>query len=628
MTTSGIRGALGSPTVETLGDGRPAPLDAAADLALLQRHEPIVRFTYGEHFFPMAAETYVSACDLLFAATGDRPHVIVPAGELTLERLGTERPVPGEERYLRFVPRPMDGRELASWNRRSDRPAFRSAGRLARVGLFARLVDAGFNASLLVRGRVPGGTAAAAAQRYAALRAVDERVVYHGRVVRADGWIVLHYLFLYCMNDWRSSFFGANDHEADLEQAFVVLEDDGSGAPIPRWFGCAAHDYSGDDLRRRWDDPTITIEDGHPVIFAGAGSHASYFEAGEYVTPVPLPALRPVRNFLDGTRRLWRDVLRQDDPGDLAAKVEMALSVPFIDYARGDGLVVGPGGDVGWTPLLVDDTTGWIDGFRGLWGLDTRDRFAGERAPAGPKYTRTATARQSWNDPLGFLGLDKSPPPHRVPDALAERIAALQVERTATRAEAEALAVRIRRDVAAMPVRTATVEAVTGPTPAEVALGVAEDDLAALRARDAAIADELETAMAALARARAGDPGDPRAHLRHDQRPQPPEEQRYGRFVEFWSAISAGVLVIMLAVTLYLGVVPVWAALLFTIGGYLALEAAFRRRLVELLLRLTLLLAIVGAIVLAVAYLPLLIVAAVAGVALLAIIDNVRELRS
>jgi hypothetical protein len=169
---------------------------------------------------------------------------------------------------------------------------------------------------------------------------------------------------------------------------------------------------------------------------------------------------------------------------------------------------------------------------------------------------------------------------------------------------------------------------VTGPTPAEVALGVAEGDLAALRARDAAIADELETARTALDRAKAGDPGDPRAHLRHDQRPQPPEEQRYGRFVEFWSAISAGVLVIMLAVTLYLGVVPVWAALLFTIGGYLALEAAFRRRLVELLLRLTLLLAILGAIVLAVAYLPLLIVAAVAGVALLAIVDNVRELRS
>ena len=597
------------------------------DLALLQRFEPVVRFTEGENFFPMAADAYVGACDLLFAGPGSSPYVIVPAGELTLERLATERPVPGEERYLRFVPRPMDGLSMARWNRRPDRPVFRAPGRLARVGLFARLVDAGFTASLLVRGSVPGGTAAAAAQRYAAIRQRDQRIVYHGRVIRADGWIVLHYLFLYCMNDWRSSFFGANDHEADLEQAFVVLEDGGDGEPIPRWFGCAAHDYAGDDLRRRWDDPTLTFEDGHPVIFAGAGSHASYFEQGEYVTPVPLPALRPARSFLEGLRRLWRDVLRQDDPGDLAASVETALSIPFVDYARGDGLAVGPAGDVSWTPILVDDTTGWIDGFRGLWGLDTRDRFAGERAPAGPKYTRTATARQSWNDPLGFLGLDKSAPPSRLPSVLRDRIAALDADRAATRAEADAKAVDVRRASAALPVRSAESEAETAPTKDELALRVAESELASLRAKDASLADALDAARSALAAAEAGEVGDPRAHLRHDHRPQPTAEQEYGRLVEFWSAISAGVLVIALAVMLYRGVVPAWAALLLAVGGYFAIEAAFRRRLVQLVLRLTLLFAIVGAIVLAVAYLPLIVVAAVAGVAILAIVDNVRELR-
>ena len=66
---------------------------------------------------------------------------------------------------------------------------------------------------------------------------------------------MLHYLYFYFMNDWRSTFAGANDHEADLEQAFVVLEDRPDG-PRPVWFGCAAHDYIGDELRRRWDDPT------------------------------------------------------------------------------------------------------------------------------------------------------------------------------------------------------------------------------------------------------------------------------------------------------------------------------------------------------------------------------------
>ena len=166
------------------------------------------------------------------------------------------------------------------------------------------------------------------------------------------------------------------------------------------------------------------------------------------------------------------------------------------------------------------------------------------------------------------------------------------------------------------------------PTKAELALRVAESELAVLRARDATLADIQDAARIELAKAEAGDQGDPRAHLRHDHRPQEHEEQEYGRLVEFWSAISAGILVIVLAVMLYRGLVPIWAALLIAVGGYVAIEAAFRRRLVQLILRLTLLLAIIGAIVLALAYLPLLILGAVAGIALLAIVDNVRELRA
>ena len=212
------------------------------------------------------------------------------------------------------------------------------------------------------------------------------------------------------MNDWRSSFFGANDHEADLEQAFVVLEDSGDGDPIPRWFGCAAHDYAGDDLRRRWDDPTLYVRGGPPGDLRRRRlARCRTSRQGEYVTPVPLPALRPVHGVLSrGCASCGATSCARTTRATSRRASKTALSIPFIDYARGDGLAVGPGGDVEWTPIVVDDTTGWIDGFRGLWGLDTKDRFAGERAPAGPKYTRSATARQSWNDPLGFLGLDKS----------------------------------------------------------------------------------------------------------------------------------------------------------------------------------------------------------------------------
>src|SRR5207342_3468615 len=106
--------------------------------------------------------------------------------------------------------------------------------------------------------------------------------------------------------------------------------------PAPVWIAAAAHDYTGDELRRRWDDPTITLHGEHPVLFAGGGSHASYFEQGDYLTQLPLPFARGARGILDALRSFWRDTLNQPDPGDLARRIVGALSVPFIDYGRGD----------------------------------------------------------------------------------------------------------------------------------------------------------------------------------------------------------------------------------------------------------------------------------------------------
>ena len=87
-------------------------------------------------------------------------------------------------------------------------------------------------------------------------------------------------------------------------------------------------------------------------------------------------------------------------------------------------------------------------------------------------------------------------------------------------------------------------------------------------------------------------------------------------------------LLIVLVGALAADFIPGWAAILLAVGGYVALEAAFRRRLVDLILRLTLVLAGIGAIVLAVTQWQFFVVGAVAGVAFLAIIDNVRELRA
>jgi hypothetical protein len=595
------------------------------DLDLLRAYEPIIRYNQGELFFPASVESYLPECDLWVGRSERDRTLLVPIGELTPDRLGTYETPPGTSLFLRLVQAPLAPLELARWSRRPERPVFKAPSRLARVGIFARLVDAFFSLSLLLRGTVPGGTAAAASIKYERSRETDPRYVYHGRVVREGGWIVLHYMYFYFMNDWRSTFQGANDHEADLEQAFVFLAD-APGGPKPVWFACAAHDYSGDDLRRRWDDPLLVRAGDHPVIHAGAGSHAAYFEQGEYLTAAPIPAFRPLRGLLQALRSFWRDSLRQDDPGDLASSIEQALSIPFIDYARGDGLAIGPDQPAEWAPVLIDDSTSWVDGFRGLFGLDTYDRFAGERAPAGPKWNRAGVVRQTWHDPVGWAGLAKVAPPHLAPAVLTERIDQLEKElgeiRQGEGSQASGLP-GLELEVRAL-ATSQSYETIHEARREELSKG--EEELAASRRREAALLDEITASRHELSRLEAGDLGDPRAHIRRDHHPVPPETTRYGRLVEYWSAISISIVLVVVVGSLYTGLLGPIASIVVGVAIYAVVEAAFRRRLTTLLLRTTLFLAIVAAIILVYHFATIIVVGAIVGLALFTLADNVREI--
>jgi hypothetical protein len=610
-------------------DAQDSPAQAATiDLDLLRRFEPVLRFTNGELFFPMPTDGYVAECDLLAATDPTDTRVLVPHGDLSLARLAEvgDGP-PGETRFLRFVQSPLSPIDLTRWSTRPGRPSFHAPGRLARVGLAARLLDAAMVVSLLVRGKVPGGTAAAAQIKYEAIRAADPRVSYHGRVVRAEGWIALQYLFFYAMNDWRTTFEGANDHEADWEQAFVILEDVPGGDPRPAWFAAAAHDEKGDDLRRRWDDPRLEKDGDHPVVYPGAGSHATYLERGEYIMRLPLPGEHVVHGILDSVRRFWRDTLDQPDPGDIAERVKRIVSVPFVDYARGDGPVVGPGGDVEWTPIVIGDDVAWVDGYSGLWGLDTGDRLAGERAPAGPKYTRTGSVRQSWNDPLSFFGLAKVPPRSRSSQAIDERVAALRAELDRVEGEEERLArILPGLDLEVEGLRKASgLDTYRERRVAE--LKATESELAGLRASHA----ELVAAIAATQRERerllADDVGDPRAHLTHAAAPEPPDLTRRRMFAETWAALSVGLLVLVLAAILWFRVLTAGQALLFVGLGYLAIESFARRSVETLLLRLVVILAVIAALVLLYTYLREIVLIGLAALGVFILLDNVRELR-
>jgi hypothetical protein len=547
-----------------------------ARLELLRAYEPVIAYTKGEWFYPTDVEGYVGCCGLWGSRAGAEPISLVPPGELSLERLAAAgREHPDQELHLLLVREPFRPAEVHRWRRHASRPAMPRGGRLAAVGLLGRIIDVGMRASLLMRGRVPGGVAAAAASLYQE-RLERDTCPYYGRVVEEGGYTVCQYWFFYPMNDWRSNFAGVNDHEADWEMVSVFLaadgqedgQEDGAGRR-PVWLAVSTHDSVGDDRRRRWDDPDLVRVGDHPVVFAGAGSHSGAVLPGDYLVRVNPP---PLRRLVRLTRRVARVLFpwAEDRAGP-------GVGIPFIDYARGDGVRVGPGGDRAWRAVLIDDETPWVHDYRGLWGRDPRDRFGGERAPAGPRYQRDGRVRASWADPLGWAGLQKiSPDPAVTGRDLGARIAVLdeQIATAGKEIAAERAELRLLRATAVSLGRHANTRALARARFAEVA--AAERALA----EHCRLRTELMEERTAH-RASIDHPGPlegPRAHLREPHLPHETGRRRTTRFVRGWAAVSTPVLILTFAAALLVHgyeVLPLLGSALLLFAG---IEAVVRRR--------------------------------------------------
>jgi hypothetical protein len=258
------------------------------------------------------------------------------------------------------------------------------------------------------------------------------------------------------------------------------------------------------------------------------------------------------------------------------------LSIPYVDYARGDGVSIGPGQDRGWNPVVIDETTPWVMQYRGLWGNDTQDPLGGERGPAGPRYERSGRVRTSWGDPVGWAGLRKVAPNGRTDRAnLEARLTELDTEIRTLDAEIEQHQNRQRATVSS----------------GEHIVAADESALSTMVAERVALCDE----RLVVAR-RIEDP--PAAsgvhdHLRHRRMPLPAETPGRRRLLAIWSAVStSAILVVAILVVLERG----WT--LDTIGvevliGLFAIEAIARKHFLSFALLVVAAFAI-GALALAV----------------------------
>ncbi len=580
-----------------------APNPAEQHAVLLRRFEPILRFTHGERFFPMDVGRYVANSSFWVQRPNLPSERVYAQGDLSLEKLSQSRREPfASIQYLKFI-EPLTITELATYQlqqtltKAGREQAFHAgAGRLARVGYGSRLLDALFSLSLFLRGRVPGDTAAAAAVRYKQMQEDSEQFHYYGRVLEQEGWLVLQYWYFYAFNNWRSGFSGVNDHEADWEMVCVYLYKDAEGEWQPEWTGYASHDFHGDDLRRRWDDPELEKIAQHPVVYVGAGSHASYYQAGEYLTELELPLLSPLSAFWGRVRGAWERMLRTEDS---TRTNETLFRIPFVDYARGDGMSIGPGQQKRWAdPELINPAPEWVRGYRGLWGLYARDPIAGENAPAGPMYDRAGKVRRAWYDPLGWAGLDKQVPPNRAQDRARRRQHAIEQRQ-------DALKITISEKTRELRDLGMEAEAMLEqPHMKELyeqrrqRIGVLSEELDTLRAQlstDGALREALGLHAARLD---AGYKTGPRAHIRRAHHPASETGLRLSRIAEIWAAASIGIVLLAFVGIVLFARQYLLVGIVSMLGIVAVVEAVFRSRLGWLLGRLTNALALVATLVL------------------------------
>ena len=578
-------------------------------LTLARRFEPVLRFTQGELFFPMPVERYLEA-SALFQRIPDQkqPKLIIPSSQLDLSTLisyGAAHNTADLE--LHFVGKPLSRAAYRRWRRRPDRQKFHGGSPFAMVGMFGRIIDSIMRLSLIMRGKVPGGFAAAAHVRFQ--EAGELAPTYYVHAMRDAGYLVLQYWFFYAMNDWRSTFGGVNDHEADWEQITLFLaESDAAEEPELAWVAFSAHDEVGDDLRRRVDDPDVQLIDGtHPVVNAGAGSHSGAYLPGDYIVTVAPPVVEKL------TQR-WRRFANAILPTSSRPR-RVGIGLPFIDYRRGDGPAIGPGTESTWTPVVIDEDTPWVAEYRGLWGYDTRDPFGGERAPAGPRYERNGSIRPAWDRPAAWAGLDKVPPTRTDEElALHSRARDIDVELKAAQAR---LADGIGRLRSVHEGKRAL--AVDG-SPTTAAYAAAQEVVDATRNEIAGLVAEQQAVSKALVTPLPPEPV--HAHLRHRALPDQDANRPTRWTLRFWASISVSVLLLAVAALIMYGTALGISGLIGILVIIAGIEALIRGRILVFLTSLVIIIVIVTGIYLALTNIKVAIAGALVFAAVALLISN------
>lgn len=373
------------------------------------KYAPIMRFSRGERFFPMAVDDFLTYC-ALHAKGQDRP--IIPRGQVTLNDLSRHGNSP--DVFLRSVAKgPLHGKEVASkwgagairlyydWTQNPIPPWSEAMARSAYDWFSEKTKGATklfwWNNLLLPKAhadkkrgvreelprfKLPQDVRASAIDAYEASQGKDRNYTYYYRAMKQAGYLDLQYWFFYPYNDWAGGYNGFNDHEGDWEGFHVFFKLDGGNHPIePPAYVCYLGHHSR--ITKPWDHSDIEKIGTHPVIYVAAGSHASYPESKHY----PLMALYNLIDYATGETLTL-------DHDQWQSRINLE-TVPWLST------YLGSWGTRYWLPLA------WIQKALGkmVASVPGEVHLPGVSAPRGPKFSDEGDERETWATPVSFAGI-------------------------------------------------------------------------------------------------------------------------------------------------------------------------------------------------------------------------------
>ena len=241
-------------------------------------------------------------------------------------------------------------------------------------------------------------------------------------------------------------------------------------------------------------------------------------------------------------------------------------------------------------------------------------------------YNRDNTIRRAWYDPVGYVGLDKQPPPNKLMDHMEEQQHNIREEQKELQKGIQEKNRRLSELGVLLTAIHQRSQFSSLDQTTQLQIQNVSIELNDLKQRLALNEKRLDALHLYKIRLENGEREPPRLHISRPHLPASNLELRASRLAEFWAAISIGLLMIAFVVLVLFFRQHILLGLVALISAFVFIESGFKRQLPQVFNSVAIGLAVVSGLLIIFHFFWPLVIVAVVFAGIFVMWENLREL--